>query len=313
MIKPNSTHGIPIDMVHNGTLVIQPITTGEESYYWSVVERAFEFSALMKRTNVCLITTCPNRKEKEAAKAFYAVVKSMFEDTKADKQVKEKFSQDSPTLLQCFSCAIELRPPVALQNLFATKVRFALYDRRVKSSIFAYMPLSTGTLAPGELLPIHSTNLKNNIYLSLKPDGDWTETQAMIFSNDGKTDELGSSIGIKDKLGRELQICLDYEDTGIAYRNVTFYCLFWIINKTGLKLGVADNNEHEAAGQTDDLVPLPYSVPEKVRKIKIRVNNSGWSNSFPLDNVGVSGNLTCAEGDTKYAIGMYNIFGPGQW
>jgi hypothetical protein len=190
-VKPNSSHGIPIDMIRTGTLVVQPVTAGDDSYHWSQPDGAFEFPSLMKRSGC--IATCYNRKEKEAAKAFYAVVKSTFED-----KVIRRDKNESPHLLQRFSCAIELKPPLALQNLFATTIQYSLYDKRVTTSSVAHMLLTSGTLEPGEILPIHSTNLKNNIYLSLRPkDGEWSETMAMIFSSDGKMDNIDQSIGIK--------------------------------------------------------------------------------------------------------------------
>jgi hypothetical protein len=110
-----------------------------------------------------------------------------------------------------------------------------------------------------------------------------------------------------------LRIHLDFEDGEIAYRNITCYCMFWIINRSGLPISIADSSNNEAAGQNYGLHPLPYSVPENVRKIKIRVKNGLWSSLFPLDNVGVSGNLTCVDGDTRYAIGIYNSLGPGKY
>lgn len=133
-LQPNETCGVPIDCIRKGTLVIRPANEEKEFYHWSSPERGLSFLEMMKTPNASRIITCPNKNEKEASKAFYAVLKPIYEN-KIDAETRQRFVQSSPHLFQRFSCLIEIRPPLAIENLMGCKMLYDLFDKRNLSSL----------------------------------------------------------------------------------------------------------------------------------------------------------------------------------
>jgi hypothetical protein len=316
-LKPNETCGVPIDYIRKGTLVIRPANEERQFYQWSVPERGFSFVELMKTPNASRIVTCPNKNEKESSKAFYAVLKPVYE-YKIDAKTRQEYVQTTPHLFQRFSCVIEIRPPLAIENLMGCRMTYELFDKRAMSANAAKMQLCKGELNRGEKRYIYTTNLKNYILLKAVPANpipEWdSKSLALIYSKD-RENALSNQLVINDKSNRELKLFFDYaENAGVAYREVAMYCPFWMINRTIKQIVIKDTSGNEAAGQYEQLEePIMFSFKDQNKKIRIQVEQSQLSTAFTLDNVGVSGNLSCIDDNRRYTIGFYNGLGPGKF
>lgn len=201
------------------------------------------------------------------------------------------------------------------------------------------MQLCSGELKRGEKHYIYTTNLRNYILLKAVPadpiPGWDSKLLALIYSKDRK-DALTTQVVIVDKDNRELKLLFDYsESVGIAFREVAIYCQFWMINRTYRSILIKDTHGNEAAGQYPKLrypstdvkqndtrlqetssteeEPLMFSFREGQKKIKLYVEKSQPTDSFSLDNVGVSGDLSCTDDSYRYTIGFYNGLGPSKF
>ncbi|CDS40179.1 Vacuolar protein sorting associated protein 13A [Echinococcus multilocularis] len=95
----------------------------------------------------------------------------------------------------------------------------------------------------------------------------------------------------------------------LGHIDLTVYCPYWLVNKTGLSLTYKDQNElefHHPAGFSDVFL---FSVTSKTallqHKIVMRTEDSLWSSKFSLDTVGSWGRVHC-EGKLgrSYEIGV---------
>ncbi|GLH16639.1 Vacuolar protein sorting-associated protein 13A-like Protein [Gryllus bimaculatus] len=107
---------------------------------------------------------------------------------------------------------------------------------------------------------------------------------------------------------------------------MTLYCPYWMLNKTGLLLTYRKSRKpgHESSGsplkQIDDSAnvlyhpehfkgPIMFSFKAKSffgkKKASIKVEDSEWSDKFPLDVAGSSGLVHCKHADLVYKIGVY--------
>ncbi|XP_037042887.1 vacuolar protein sorting-associated protein 13-like, partial [Bradysia coprophila] len=123
-------------------------------------------------------------------------------------------------------------------------------------------------------------------------------------------------------------------DLGVKFENrygslqLTVYCPYWMINKTGLLLSYRKSRKtekHELSGSpakaSDENVnvlyhppewegPILFSFREKVffgkKRASVRVESGEWSDRFALDAAGSTGVVECKSNEMIYEIAVHN-------
>ncbi|XP_055701182.1 intermembrane lipid transfer protein Vps13 isoform X2 [Phlebotomus papatasi] len=107
-------------------------------------------------------------------------------------------------------------------------------------------------------------------------------------------------------------------ELGVHYENregslqLSIYCPFWMVNKTGLMLSYRGTDEsiNVLYHPPEYNGPILFSFREKAffgkNRASIRIDTGEWSDKFPLDVAGSSGVVACRAKDTTYQIAVHN-------
>ncbi|XP_055686925.1 intermembrane lipid transfer protein Vps13 isoform X2 [Lutzomyia longipalpis] len=107
-------------------------------------------------------------------------------------------------------------------------------------------------------------------------------------------------------------------ELGVHYENregslqLSIYCPFWMVNKTGLMLSYRGTDEsiNVLYHPPEYNGPILFSFREKAffgkNRASIRIDTGDWSDKFPLDVAGSSGVVQCKAKDTTYHIAVHN-------
>uniref|UniRef100_A0A1L8DVL7 Putative vacuolar protein n=1 Tax=Nyssomyia neivai TaxID=330878 RepID=A0A1L8DVL7_9DIPT len=107
-------------------------------------------------------------------------------------------------------------------------------------------------------------------------------------------------------------------ELGVHYENrdgclqLSIYCPFWMVNKTGLMLSYRGTDEsiNVLYHPPEYNGPILFSFREKAffgkNRASIRIDTGEWSDKFPLDVAGSSGVVQCKSKDTTYQIAVHN-------
>uniref|UniRef100_A0A914DD96 Vacuolar protein sorting-associated protein 13 n=1 Tax=Acrobeloides nanus TaxID=290746 RepID=A0A914DD96_9BILA len=128
-----------------------------------------------------------------------------------------------------------------------------------------------------------------SIEMSVKPEQDELEVVTLRAVNDA-TQEI--NLGIHWSTSHRQQEC-------------SIYAPYWVVNNTGKTLSYlvyGTTRQHEP-NQNPILLPLAGANFNKKTKAKLRVDNSNWSDEFPVDVAGSSGRIiTKDSNDREYDV-----------
>uniref|UniRef100_A0A6B2EM79 Putative vacuolar protein n=1 Tax=Phlebotomus kandelakii TaxID=1109342 RepID=A0A6B2EM79_9DIPT len=108
-------------------------------------------------------------------------------------------------------------------------------------------------------------------------------------------------------------------ELGVQYENregslqLSIYCPFWMVNKTGLMLSYRGTDEsiNVLYHPPEYNGPILFSFREKAffgkNRASIRIDTGDWSDKFPLYVAGSSGVVQCRAKDTTYQIAVHNV------
>ncbi|KAI8610486.1 hypothetical protein BC830DRAFT_1069804 [Chytriomyces sp. MP71] len=215
---------------------------------------------------------------------------------------------------------MKLLPPFQLENLLPYDFRYVVYDKDSRQE-------HRGSLAKGQVDPIHTVNPTHSLLLSIELLGiDFKPSEVAILSN-AEVDYRDEQVILKDSEDQELQLRIKYSDN-LEYggRKVSIYSPYVLLNRTGLDMYFCARSliasPRLAAGQeTDRLIQaapfmFSYSNFEPLRnRALVKVTDSDWSKPISFEAVGSSFDIMipCNNKDQEAHLGIRVNEGEGKY
>lgn len=247
-VKPGQDVGVPMNVVHSGTLCIRPKDSAkkESPYWWSDAMPGFKFTELMLMENRSRPVECREKSRKSNnIDAFCAVIRPIFTNPMTRELEKAtKDNKDNAHYLQRRNCIIEIRAPLCIENLLGCDMMISV---REKDKLDAHESRSLHKsehklVKMGKKIHLYRASMRSHILLKAFPanNGTWTSrTSALIYLNPAAMSTskeripVNSQWQILDEKRRPLKIHFDYSRSqGTAFREVMLYVPFWIMNHT---------------------------------------------------------------------------------
>lgn len=247
-VDPGKTIPVPLEMVFDGSLRFRPAVTmlptsdetaeqarkgaGEtqggrdNSYRWSSVK--CECSSLKVGTR---IVPCLPKTSESQPFSFVAHVEHAVTETGSH-------SRDQLILKVC--------PPIVIENLLAHKMKYKVFDKATADLVYQ------GAINKGQRADIHTVKPNQELTMQIKLHGfHWTDRE-LVSSGSGKF--LANRFVLHDDNSSErtLQLNIDNAVSSDGIRTISIYCLFWIVNKTGLPLGVTSKTTRSRTSADSD-------------------------------------------------------------
>ena len=296
IINSGNSFNVPLQYCYSGKIFIRPKSNNGEEFNWS--------------TN------------------YIDSLKIMAISLKTKKHILECQASNSKIWYCCWSMDITeakgrqtiiLYPPIQIENLLATSVRYAI---KRKEDDF---PLVSNTIGRGEILQFFRLPYKQAEISFTIDNFQSTKFECLDYSG---------TIEFKliDKNNRELVLYMDNINEDITSTSV-LYSKYWMINKTGLPLQymrktIGPHNHHDyAPGQIIENEKIDLSNDpskwyndnnqEKFSKptmysyrtndifgneTSVKIANSKWSKSFSLESVGTDGSLQIQDNSSNSKI-----------
>ncbi|GLH16637.1 Vacuolar protein sorting-associated protein 13A [Gryllus bimaculatus] len=216
-------------------------------------------------------------------------------------------------LSTCYN--IHLRPTVIFKNHLPVQIVVCLANTSVESKLGTGQRLQLPTAEPGKcsLIVRIPEYLEKEWSCDHELEANSAEYAVWTFGAFDSQQRVSLDLGMRtiQQLGSTV---------------MTLYCPYWMLNKTGLLLTYRKSRKpgHESSGsplkQIDDSAnvlyhpehfkgPIMFSFKAKSffgkKKASIKVEDSEWSDKFPLDVAGSSGLVHCKHADLVYKIGVY--------
>jgi vacuolar protein sorting-associated protein 13A/C len=216
---------------------------------------------------------------------------------------------------------LKVCPPIVIENLLAHKMKYKLFDKVTGELVYQ------GAINKGQRADIHTVKHQQELTMQIKLHGyGWTERELIVSA--GKF--LANRFVLREDASadRTLQLNLDNVLSHDGIRTISVYCLFWIVNKTGLPLGVTSRTTRsrssadaaEEASDPDRVVlydgevrdwfycdlldespQMYYPASYQSGKFYFRLGPSSWSKGINLNTQNAN---TVLEVEEKRGVGV---------
>lgn len=304
-ILPGETKSVPLQYCNSGQLQLRP--AHDTVFGWSDV-----VLSCGQLDSEKLTVECPDRSVEDAddhehpSWYFHVAVDRVGEGRLAGRHT------------------IVVSAPFQLENLLAVPMKYSLWSG-------GYQLAAGEELDRAQQVSLYTVPRKKLLEFSVDLDG---------FSP-SKRENLRNAehvLKVYDQKKRELQVLAAVQINEVGTRVISFYCKYWMVNKTGLRLlfmqrsgvvsaggelaaGLADFEQDDVAldddqanwykkERTDQLAkPIMYSYTSGDffgNKTSIKVANSKWSKPISLESVGTDGSLAI-EADGRKSHQLYEV------
>jgi hypothetical protein len=262
VLEPGQTVGIPIQMVQNN-LHIRPLNT-QIPYQWSMLitegDEALKFLNMTRTPNVTRFVTCISG---DNTSATYAAVQPKVTEQRGWELYDYDLEQmTTEQILTKCSCQVEIRPPLALENLLGLDMGYFLFRFDPISNI--YRVIGQGELKRGETVFNYNINLfKDEIRVKLcKLEemltvgqlnvSDLAMIHAPFIEQGGISDvqklnthtvvnesQVPDDVSVSEE--SKFTVYFDYSESGIrSHRHLVLYSPYWVMNHTSSQLMIRE-------------------------------------------------------------------------
>jgi hypothetical protein len=188
-----------------------------------------------------------------------------------------------------------LYSPVKIYNSLPLSIRIDIDDESSYSTL----------IKPGESLNIHLSLSKlnncrvhviNYLGINWQASIDWSK----FINQLSKTIKLDMILTPTNELSvsdKHLSIYLNFKIPNVF----TFYCPYWLVNKSGQQIKLRSSDTQRKFEIPDDSILLfDYKKESKNNKVTISVNGGKWSNLFSLETAGTTGMIQCSDSMRTY-------------
>jgi vacuolar protein sorting-associated protein 13A/C len=190
---------------------------------------------------------------------------------------------------------VALYPSLKISNCLPINLRIDLNDEITPYSIL---------IKDGENLNVHlsRTKLKQcKVHIVNYLGVSWVGTINWDWNKlESDTDKIemdivpNAEMALSDK---HLTICVGYKQPN----EFTFYCPYWLVNKSGQPIKVRSVKTHRTFDIPDDTILLfDYKRVDKNNKVVMNVNDGKYSNPFSLEAAGTTGMVNCKDSRRTY-------------
>ncbi|QLL30358.1 hypothetical protein HG536_0A01750 [Torulaspora globosa] len=270
-IDPSKTHSVPVSYSYDSKLRIKPST--EEDYDWS--EQVISWRDLLKSSLSveCRSISDPNRK-------FYLEVNGKFD-------AKEPLAKIYPRM------KIIVSPPLVIENLLSSDLKFTLYDKRQEHRNLTLLKKSSR-------VPIHDVSLDNFLLLSIQPLVDDAPLSKPSIVNTAARSSLKPETQITTKLAgvQTFRAALHYQTVeGTRAKILKISAPYIIFNRTDKDLYIQGDRTNIAQIKVQTSGSQHYTAPKMFsfetdghnkNRASIRFKESDWSLPLSFDAIGQS-------------------------
>ncbi|XP_057669487.1 intermembrane lipid transfer protein Vps13 isoform X2 [Diorhabda carinulata] len=298
-VKPNEKLNVPLKAVYTPTTELFFAVSN-----YSVTVSPFTWKDLQTNLKVTrILQSFPKIQERENIPFVIKVVGEM-------EQVYYENTNRHTMASTCFN--IHLRPAVIFKNGLPYNV-ICCVDESPDEFV----------VEPGDTLQLPTVDPGKNSLVFRIPDyleKEWSCRKPLAGDPDEFSVWTFESFDSSTKMSLELGMYIVKRNESLE---LTLYCPFWMLNKTGLMLGYrylfhisnccvqsGDENLNILYHPSDFKGPILFSFNAKnffgKKKASVRVENGDWSNKFSVDVAGSSGFVNCKWNEQIYQIGVQN-------
>jgi vacuolar protein sorting-associated protein 13A/C len=191
---------------------------------------------------------------------------------------------------------VALYPSMKISNCLPINVRIDLDDEQTPYSIL---------IKDGENLNVHLSRAKLKqckIHVVNYLGASWVGTinWEKMIEEKLQTEKIEMTIvpnaefALSDK---HLAICIGYKQPN----EFTFYCPYWLVNKSGQPIKIRSIKTHRTFDIPDDSILLfDFKKVDKDNKVIMNVNDGKWSKPFSLEAAGTTGMVNCKDTRRTY-------------
>lgn len=287
-VKPNDKLNVPLKAVYTPTTELFFALSN-----YSVTVSPFTWKDLQTDLKVTkILQSFPKVQERENIPFVIKVVGEM-------EQVYYENTNRHTMASTCYN--IHLRPAVIFKNALPYNVVCCVDESPDEFLVEPGDTLQLPTVDPG----MNSLVFRIPDYL----EKEWSCRKPLA----GEPDEFSvwsfESFDSSTKMTLELGMYIVKKNESLE---LTLYCPFWMLNKTGLMLGYrsGEENLNILYHPSDFKGPILFSFNAKhffgKKKASVRVDNGEWSSKFSVDVAGSSGFVNCKWNEQIYQIGVQN-------
>uniref|UniRef100_A0A8R1Z6F4 Uncharacterized protein n=1 Tax=Pristionchus pacificus TaxID=54126 RepID=A0A8R1Z6F4_PRIPA len=170
---------------------------------------------------------------------------------------------------------VHFHPPLVLQNLLPMPINVKKpLDLELEPGDHSVI-----NVVPGEVLKLSVVHLGEVYWLDMPQEEDKPDLQVIALNLDTGADEL--LLGIR----------WSRESGGMR---ASLYAPFWLVNNTLHTLNhLTDSSIIHKPDHNPIILPFPSTDLTQKKKAQVKVGDSNWSDSFPLDVAGNASRITC--------------------